>query len=49
MDVGEVLLTKGNMIILPNLSPWLRLLLLDAGSKELDPELPGHCLEGEGW
>ena len=41
--------SKGNMVISPNLSPWLRLLLLDAGSKELDPELPGHCLEeGEG-
>ena len=34
------------MIISPNLSPGLRLLLLDAGSKELDPELPGHCYEG---
>lgn len=31
------------MIISPNLSPGLRFLLLDAGSKELDPELPGHC------
>lgn len=41
--------SKGNMIISPNLSPWLGLLLLDAGSKELDPELPGHCLEEGEW